>query len=104
MLGIEWNFYHVCFAIVVAYILAGWLVPLGIKINYGRLKGSLFAFEFPPRLAWVLMELPNLAWIFYFLAIKGDKLGLGYLLFAVHYINRTIIYPLTLKSKNTIPI
>ena len=40
-MNIEWDLYAICVAIVVGYLLSGWLVTLGIKINYGRLKNSI---------------------------------------------------------------
>lgn len=89
---------------MLCYTLAGWLVPLGIKIGYGRLKNSTLSLELPPKLAWFLFEVPNLIWAVYFILIRGDQLSLGYGLFIVHYINRCIIYPLSLKTTNKVPL
>ena len=36
--------YGIAVAVVVMYAMAGWLVTLGVKINYGRLKNSLTKF------------------------------------------------------------
>lgn len=89
---------------MLCYTLAGWLVPLGIKIGYGRLKNSILSLDLPPKLAWFLFEVPNLVWAFYFILVRGDQLSLGYGLFIVHYINRCIIYPLGLKTTNRVPL
>ena len=94
----------VCIVVVLFFTAFGWLVPLGVKIGYGRLKNSFVKFEVEPRLAWFLFEVPNLIWAFYFLVIRQDKLTLGYGLFILHYINRDIIYPLRLKTKNKVPL
>lgn len=52
--GIEWNMELISLIIVIGYTLFGWLVPLGIKLNYGRLKNSLSKIEFEPKFAWFL--------------------------------------------------
>lgn len=104
MVDIDFTMYNIAVMIVIGYTISGWLVPLGIKINYGRIKGTLFKFEFPPKIGWLLMEIPNLIWAGYFIFVVGDRVGLGYMLFLVHYINRTLIYPLTLKTTNKMPI
>lgn len=91
-------------AVVLLYTVVGWLVPLGIKLGYGRLKNSVVKFELPPRLAWFLFEVPNLIWALYFLVVCQDGLSLGYGLFILHYINRDIIYPLRMRSTNKVPI
>jgi hypothetical protein len=54
------------------YTALGWLVPLGVKVGYGRLKNSLFKFDIEPRLAWFLFEVPNLLWAIYFLFYCDD--------------------------------
>lgn len=36
------TFYDICLVMVVGYAIVGWLIPLGIKINYGRLKNPFF--------------------------------------------------------------
>jgi protein-S-isoprenylcysteine O-methyltransferase Ste14 len=105
MLEIPLTLHSISITIVIVSSLASWLNSRVIKIiNYGRLKGSLFPFEFPPRIAWCLMELPNLIAVFYFTAVEGDGLGLGLALFLLHYLNRTIIYPLTLRTTTKIPV
>ena len=98
------DFYTISLVFVVGYALFGWLIPLGIKINYGRLKNSLTSWDLDPKLAWFLFEVPNLIWAVYFLFIKGDTLSLGYGLFIIHYINRDIIYPLRLKTTTKVPL
>ena len=56
-----------------------------------------------PRLAWLLMESPNLLWCVYFHAKNGvNKLPLTncimICMFAGHYVNRSIVYPYRLSS------
>jgi hypothetical protein len=37
--------YNIGIIIVIIFTIVGWLVPLGIKIGYGRLKNSLFKLQ-----------------------------------------------------------
>lgn len=89
---------------MLAYSALGWLVLTGIKINYGRLSSSFSSIYINPKLGWFVFEVPNLIWAFYFIFIQGDSLSLAYVLFIIHYINRDIIYPLSLKSATTVPL
>lgn len=98
------DIYTISVIFVVGYSLFGWLIPLGIKINYGRLKDSLSKLDLPPKLSWFFMEIPNLLWVLYFIFIIGDSLSWGYCLFIIHYINRTIIYPLRLNTNTPLPL
>jgi hypothetical protein len=66
------NLYKICVIVVYMYTALGWLVPLGVKVGYGRLKNSLFKFDIEPRLAWFLFEVPNLLWAIYFLFYCDD--------------------------------
>lgn len=92
-----------CIIIVISYALFGWLTLTGIKINYGRLSNSFVKIYINPKIAWFIFEVPNLLWACYFLFIKLTPLSFGYLLFILHYINRDIIYPLSLKTTTSVP-
>lgn len=94
----------VCVAVVVGYALLGWLVLTGIKINYGRLSHSLSSIYVDPRFGWFFFEVPNLLWAYYFIVHQQVALSLAYLLFIVHYINRDIVYPLSLKTNTKVPL
>ena len=100
----EYSFENFCVGFVLFWTASGWLVTLGVKINYGRLKNSVTKLEFNPKLAWFLFEVPNLLWALYFLIIEGDSLSVGYALFIIHYINRDIVYPLRLKTQTKVPL
>jgi 3-oxo-5-alpha-steroid 4-dehydrogenase 1 len=81
---------------------------------YGRHLGSNFTRiplgpALPAKVAWVLQELPNLVWVVYYL-LNADQWTCSsipnmilLLLFTGHYVNRTLIYPLSVKSKKTFP-
>ena len=89
---------------VVGWSAMGWLVLTPIKLGYGRLSNSLANAYVNPKLAWFIAEISNLAWAFYFIFVLGDTFTLPYILFLVHYFNRTIIYPLRMKSETKFPV
>lgn len=104
MIADEDLFYYTCIAIVVANMTIGWTVLLGTPIYYGRLSSSLSKILINPKIAWFLFEVPNLIWVFYFLLFKHASVSLGLLLFTIHYINRDILYPLSLKTTTKVPL
>lgn len=90
---------------LVFYSLSGWLVLTDLKVvNYGRFLCSLTKLHLPARLSWLLLGIPNWCLFSYFLIYNHDALTLPYCVFLVHYINRDILYPLTMKSTTYMPI
>ena len=100
----EGSLESICVWVVVGYSILGWLVLTSIKINYGRLSHSFLAIEVDPRFGWFFFEVPNLLWACYFIFVRGEGVTLPYLLFILHYINRDIIYPLSLKTTTQVPL
>ena len=90
--------------VVLSYSVFGWLTLTGIKLNYGRLANSFVNVYLNPKLAWFLFEIPNLLWAAYFLFYKNEPLSFGFALFIIHYLNRDILYPLTLKTTTKVPL
>ncbi len=73
-----------------------------IKAPFGRHTTEKWGITINNKLGWFVMELPSLAIMIYFL-ITGTQSLTSYvwILFSVwifHYLNRTIIYPLRIKS------
>jgi hypothetical protein len=81
---------------------------------YGRHARTLFPGEpsLSPQLAWTLQEAPNLCWLAWALLTSHQHPcpyswhnTLLLVLFAAHYLHRTIIYPLLMPtSPNTYPL
>ena len=98
-------------SIVITFMFAvlGWANRY-VPINFGRHLTSLSRVNIPNSVAWMVMEGPNLANLFYFLArgrisLVENPMNLIYVLpFLVHYINRTIIYPLRNPSTKPLPL
>lgn len=87
------------------------LFPLLLKIPapYGMHNRKGWGPVIPNRLGWIIMELPSLA-VFITFFFSGPSLPYGitwlfFLIWSVHYIHRTFIYPLRTKTrKKTMPV
>jgi steroid 5-alpha reductase family enzyme len=81
------------------------IFPLVLKIKapYGRHVKTGWGPMIDNRLAWIFMEAPSLILVsILFISGKGEKPAvtwLFYALFAIHYFNRTFIFPLRLRTK-----
>jgi hypothetical protein len=100
-----------------AMLVSGVLTFLGLSFfaapygKYSTAKG--FGPQIPAQLAWSVMESPNL-WIsfviwYYRSALGGDALShpvnqVALLCFLLHYINRSIIYPLRMSKDHATPM
>lgn len=90
-------------------ITAGFIFITLLKIPapYGRYQGHMkskyFGFGIPPRIAWVIQELPSFCWPSYFLLMERPHSRYALLLlflFWIHYFQRTFIFSLGIRSKN----
>ena len=89
------------FAAIIIFSLSSWAQLLGF-MAFGR--STFSRFQLPSRLSWFIMESPNLLWVFYFAYNNEFQLNLPMFLFMIHYLNRTIVYPLRSKSDSQMPI
>jgi len=73
-----------------------------VTAPFGRHTTNKWGITINNKLAWMLMELPSLAIMcYYFFAFKDNFKSFVWILFVlwiIHYVNRTIIYPLRIKS------
>lgn len=71
--------------------------------NWGKNFSTLLGPTVPPRIAWCLFEIPNLYWALFCYWPRRDELPAANMLllaiFTGHYVNRAIIYPLTLNAQ-----
>ena len=76
------------------------LFPLLLRITapYGKHSGGNWGFLIPNRVGWIIMELPALLiFAMYFLTGANEKtlvLWILFLLWTVHYLNRSLLFPL----------
>ena len=80
---------------------------LVVTVPYGRHNRPGWGPKLPKRLGWILMETPSLyiMWVYYFLFNGFENLVLivFLVLWSIHYTNRSIIWPLLIESKGSIP-
>jgi len=92
---------------VLAWIgIAVLLFPVLLKITapYGRHSKKNWGPMISNRLGWFFMELPALL-LFGFFVLRGGGIQnqvvfIAFLLWTMHYTNRTLIFPLRIKTKN----
>ena len=99
------NTYFIYF--VIAWIILAIITFISlffIKQPYGRHTTSTFGMMIDNRLGWIIMELPSpIVFSYFFLTGKTTITSIHYLLFGLyllHYINRSIIFPLRTRTKN----
>ena len=93
------------FQLVWIWILIGIIifpVMLFVKVPYGRHTDRSWGATINNKLGWIIMELPALGVFMYFF-LSGNKelsdiVWLFFTLWAIHYFNRSIIYPLRTKT------
>jgi hypothetical protein len=88
--------------IIVACIV--FLVLLKIPAPYGRHTSKKWGITISNRMGWLLMELPAwLPFLYFVFTGTGEKNAVVWtivFLFCLHYINRSLIYPFRIKTKN----
>lgn len=93
-------------SIVISWIgIAIVLFPILLKVTapYGRHATKSWGPMIDNRLGWIIMEFPALA-LFGSLVVIGEGLNdrvvlAGFILWMIHYVNRTLIFPLRIKTK-----
>mmetsp|Transcript_48486 Transcript_48486/g.90878 ORF Transcript_48486/g.90878 Transcript_48486/m.90878 type:complete len:275 (-) Transcript_48486:16-840(-) len=112
--------FWLCIALILNFILAAVVLSSGVEAPYGRYHSSgaqrgrlielLASFDVNAKLAWILQECPTLiaaaaCWA------SGDKVctaSLGnmcvLLCFVLHYVNRSVVYPLRMKGSKPVPL
>src|SRR4030042_308843 len=103
---------HIYYSLVYAWIvIAVLLFPflLSTTAPYGKHASKRWGAMIPNRAGWIIMELPALlVFAMYFLTGTNEKtpvLWILFLLWTVHYLNRSLLFPLrTHTSGKTIPV
>lgn len=90
---------------IIWMVIALILLPIQLKITapYGRHTSNNWGFLIPNKLGWFIMELPSLAIMCYFLYRTNNENYNTVSIFLMccwilHYINRTVIFPLRTKT------
>jgi 3-oxo-5-alpha-steroid 4-dehydrogenase 1 len=98
-------------ALVGSFVLAAAALLLGIEAPYGRYSKSGWGCMLNGKLAWVVQECPNLLAVGWALALPEGGSSLQQspasacllAMFTLHYINRTLIFPLRIRGGKPTP-
>ena len=79
-----------------------------VKAGYGKFRTPGWGFSINNKLAWVLMEAPEFLTMAVLWLESSDKWQLPqlvlFLLFELHYFQRSFVFPLLLKGKGMMPV
>jgi 3-oxo-5-alpha-steroid 4-dehydrogenase 1 len=75
-----------------------------VTAPYGRHVARGWGIEIPNKLGWIFMEAPSLFIIlfFYLFSDQSSYASLLSILWIIHYINRTFIYPFRIRTKGKV--
>jgi 3-oxo-5-alpha-steroid 4-dehydrogenase 1 len=98
--------YHSYQTLIYAWIALGalvFLILLKVTAPYGRYASDSWGLQINNRLGWVLMEMPVMLLLMYFVLVNPSRQNLmswtlvGFFMF--HYLNRTFIFPFRIHTK-----
>jgi 3-oxo-5-alpha-steroid 4-dehydrogenase 1 len=79
-----------------------------VEAGYGKFQSTKWGLSINNRLGWFLMESPVFFAMLIFLILCPEKITLTriviFALFQLHYVNRALIFPFTIKGKGQIPV
>ena len=79
-----------------------------VKAGYGIFRTPAWGWSIPNKVAWVVMEAPVFLVMFYLWSRSGCGFSLPaylfFLLFQLHYVQRSFVFPLLLRGKSRMPL
>jgi 3-oxo-5-alpha-steroid 4-dehydrogenase 1 len=95
--------------VMIALAVPTFAATLFIPAPFGRYSHASWGLLLPALPCWILMEAPNLVAVAYFLTqVSFSSLGIVkatlLAMFAGHYFNRTIVYPLRQTNRKPMPL
>lgn len=79
-----------------------------VRAGYGIFRSASWGYSINNKWAWVLMEAPVFFVMFYLWQISGTGFSmpqfLFFLLFQLHYLQRSFLFPLLMKGKGQMPL
>ena len=98
-----------CFLIAMSFL--GLLVFVAlyfVKAGYGVFRTRSWGISIPNKTAWVLMEAPVFFVLFYLWITSENPFSIPvlifFLLFELHYFQRSFIFPFLMKGKSRMPL
>lgn len=79
-----------------------------VKAGYGMFRTAQWGFSIPNKIGWLLMEAP-VFFVMLILWLQSDRSVLSvpflfFLLFELHYFQRSFIFPFLMKGKSRMPV
>ncbi len=100
---IPFSTYQLIFYIWIGFAVAVFFLLLKIAAPYGRHSSAKWGPQIDNHYGWLMMELPALAVMIYYLAINFSMYNLVIVLmiglFCLHYFNRTFVFPFRLHTR-----
>lgn len=102
------SFYHLLLYIMPVLAVAVFIALFFIRAGYGIFRTSRWGICLPNRWGWVIMESPVFFLMAYLWLQSGHRFDmpvfLFFLLFELHYFQRTFIFPFLMKGKSKMPL
>lgn len=103
----NWSLYEWLLSISFASALIVFVILLFIDAPYGRFSRRGWGPQVNNNWGWCIMESPAV-FVFGYLALRitdpGPILWIFFLMWQIHYVHRSFIYPFTLKSSHGMPL
>ena len=101
--------FYVLLGIMAGVALFVFITLYFVEAGYGQMISSKWGPAINNKVAWVLMEAPVFFILLYYWINSGDRQFAStplvfFLLFELHYFQRSFIFPCLLKGKNKMPI
>ena len=79
-----------------------------VKAGYGMFRTAQWGFSIPNKIGWLLMEAP-VFFVMLILWLQSDRSVLSvpflfFLLFELHYFQRSFVFPFLMKGKSQMPV
>lgn len=97
--------------ILIGFSAVGLLVFIAlffVKAGYGMFRTAQWGFSIPNKIGWLLMEAP-VFFVMLILWLQSDRSVLSvpflfFLLFELHYFQRSFVFPFLMKGKSRMPV
>ncbi len=103
------SLYHTLIHIMPILAVVVFLALFFVKAGYGIFQSKKWGFSLPNKIGWILMESPAFLMMLLLLVLSPGKqnytvVWIFFLLFELHYFQRSFVFPLLMKGKSRMPI
>lgn len=105
---ISYSSFHMLLGVMSVLALVVFVALYFVKAGYGMFRTASWGWSIDNRLAWVLMEAPVFVVMWWLWAASGvgmsQPLFLFFLLFQLHYAQRSFLFPCLMKGRSKMPL